>query len=78
MESLIPTSSKKKVEAGVLTYSAAGHVMAGDSFQVSARRELEEECGLKINEEVNVKLISSHWFSKKYPTKIEKEYFNVF
>ena len=37
---LIPTASRIKAEAGLLYHSAAGHVLSGESYVDSARREL--------------------------------------
>ena len=74
---LIPTASEKKVEAGGLFHSAAGHVQSGDGYAISACRELWEETGLKA--EVNqVEFFGSFWVEKNYPTRSEKERFEVF
>ncbi|MBP1740464.1 MAG: Nudix hydrolase, partial [Deltaproteobacteria bacterium] len=43
---LIPTASRLLAEAGLLYKSAAGHVLSGESYLDSARRELLEETGL--------------------------------
>lgn len=74
---LIPTASDKKVEAGGLFHSAAGHVQAGDNYNVSACRELWEETGLTVNVD-QVELMGSFWVEKDYPTRSEKERFEVF
>jgi isopentenyldiphosphate isomerase len=76
-EYLIPTASDKKVEAGHLFHSAAGHVHAGDSYNASACRELWEETGLKA-EPGEAKFLGSFWVEKDYPTRKEKERFEVY
>lgn len=74
---LIPTASEKKVEAGKLTFSAAGHVQSGNNYLESACRELLEETGLKA-EVSQVEQFGSFWVEKEYSTRIEKERFEVF
>ena len=37
----------KNTGAGLLDYSASGHVPQGESYEISAVRELEEELGIK-------------------------------
>jgi 8-oxo-dGTP pyrophosphatase MutT (NUDIX family) len=72
---LIPTASGIKAEAGLLYHSAAGHVLSGESYENSARRELQEETGLTA-EELNY--LGAFWFEKDYPSRLEKEYFHVY
>ncbi len=72
---LIPTASGKKVEAGRLYHSAAGHVMAGESYRDAALRELKEETGAVAE---SVSLLGSFWFEKDYPSRIERERFEVY
>lgn len=74
---LIPTASERKVEAGGLFHSAAGHVQAGDNYVKSACRELWEETGLAADEN-QVELMGNFWVEKDYPTRSEKERFEVF
>ena len=74
---LIPTASEKKVEAGGLFHSAAGHVQSGDDYAISACRELWEETGLKAGVD-QTELFGSFWVEKDYPTRSEKERFEVF
>jgi len=76
-EYLIPTASKKKVEAGKLYHSAAGHVPSGESYLQSAKRELLEETNL-IASQRDFKYLGTFWLDKRYPTRIEKERFEVF
>ena len=75
-EYLIPTASDKKVEAGGLFHSAAGHVTSGQSYNESALRELWEETGIKSSDEPE--LLDKFWMEKDYPTRKEKERFAVF
>lgn len=72
---LFPTASKAKVEADKLFHSSAGHVRAGESYKISALRELQEECGINANEAI---LIGTFWFKKQYENRIEKERFEVY
>jgi 8-oxo-dGTP pyrophosphatase MutT (NUDIX family) len=72
---LIPTASKIKTEAGLLYHSAAGHVLSGESYADSARRELREETGLTTED---LHYLGTFWFEKEYPSRIEKENFHVF
>jgi isopentenyldiphosphate isomerase len=72
---LIPTASGIKAEAGLLYHSAAGHVMSGESYLDSARRELQEETGLMADD---LEFLGAFWFEKKYPSRIEIEYFHVY
>ena len=39
-------STKKKKDAGKWSYSAAGHVNAGEDYPMAALRELKEELGI--------------------------------
>ncbi len=73
---LIPTASDKKVEAGGLFHSAAGHVTSRQSYSEGAKRELWEETGVQTNFEPQ--LLGSFWLEKDYPTRKEKERFEVF
>ncbi|MEY2986445.1 MAG: hypothetical protein RJB24_674 [Candidatus Parcubacteria bacterium] len=72
---LFPTASSIKVESGKLFHSSAGHVCSGESYMQTAIRELEEECGIKVNQ---VKLLDSFWFEYDYENRIEKERFEIF
>jgi len=72
---LIPTASKIKPEAGLLYHSAAGHVLSGESYMDSARREFLEETGLVAD---NLEFLGAFWFEKEYPSRIEKESFRVY
>jgi 8-oxo-dGTP pyrophosphatase MutT (NUDIX family) len=72
---LFPTASEAKIEAGKLFHSSAGHVRAGESYKISALRELQEECGIIANEAI---LIGTFWFNKQYKDRIEKERFEVY
>ena len=74
---LIPTTSEKKMEVGKLTFSAAGHVQSNDNYVKSACRELREETGLEAKEN-QAELLGSFWLEKDYPTRSEKERFEVF
>ena len=72
---LIPTASRLKAEAGLLYHSAAGHVLSGESYVDSARRELLEETGLAAED---LEYLGAFWFEKEYPSRIEKESFRVY
>lgn len=72
---LFPTASILKAEAGRLFHSAAGHIITGESYKEAAIRELSEECGVDAE---NVKSLGNFWFEKDYPTRKEKERFEVF
>jgi 8-oxo-dGTP pyrophosphatase MutT (NUDIX family) len=72
---LIPTASGVKAEAGLLYHSAAGHVLSGESYADSARRELHEETGLAAED---LDYLGGFWFEKEYPSRIEKENFHVY
>jgi isopentenyldiphosphate isomerase len=72
---LIPTASRIKTEAGLLYHSAAGHVLSGESYADSARRELREETGLAAED---LEYLGSFWFEKEYPSRIERESFHVY
>ncbi len=72
---LFPTASNLKVESGKLFHSSAGHVCSGESYMQTAIRELEEECGIKVNQ---VKLLDSFCFEYDYENRIEKERFEIF
>lgn len=72
---LIPTASGIKEEAGLLYHSAAGHVLSGESYADSARRELQEETGLAADD---LEYLGAFWFEKEYPSRSEKESFYVY
>ena len=72
---LIPTASGIKEEAGLLYHSAAGHVLSGESYVGSARRELQEETGLAADD---LEYLGAFWFEKEYPSRIEKENFHMY
>ena len=72
---LIPTASGLKAEAGLLYHSAAGHVLSGEPYVDSARRELLEETGLVTDD---LEYLGAFWFEKEYPSRIEKESFRVY
>ncbi len=72
---LIPTASEIKAEAGRLYHSAAGHVLSGESYVECAKRELLEETGLKVE---IFDYLGSFWFEKHYPSRKEKERFEVY
>ena len=72
---LIPTASRLKAEAGLLYHSAAGHVLSGESYLDSARRELLEETGMAAED---LEYLGAFWFEKEYPSRIEKESFRVY
>lgn len=72
---LFPTASSLKVESGKLFHSSAGHVCSAESYIQTAIRELDEECGIKVNQ---VKLLDSFWFEYDYENRIEKERFEIF
>jgi len=72
---LIPTASGIKAEAGLLYHSAAGHVLSGESYVDSAKRELQEETGLPAEE---LEYLGAFWFEKDYPSRREKESFHVY
>ena len=72
---LIPTASGIKAEAGLLYHSAAGHVLSGESYVDSARRELHEETGVAAD---HLEYLGAFWFEKEYPSRIEKESFRVY
>jgi isopentenyl-diphosphate delta-isomerase len=42
-------SKKKKWDPGLWTLSSTGHVKRGEAYDAAARRELEEELGLRTN-----------------------------
>jgi 8-oxo-dGTP pyrophosphatase MutT (NUDIX family) len=72
---LIPTASQIKAEAGRLYHSAAGHVLSGESYLNCAKRELSEETGLEPG---NLEYLGTFWFEKDYPTRKERERFQVY
>jgi 16S rRNA (adenine1518-N6/adenine1519-N6)-dimethyltransferase len=72
---LIPTASELKVEAGRLYHSAAGHVLAGESYEESALRELLEETGLKGD---GIEYLGAFWFEESYAQRVERERFQVY
>ena len=72
---LIPTASGIKAEAGLLYHSAAGHVLSGETYIDSARRELQEETGLTAD---RLEYLGAFWFEKEYPSRVEKERFHVY
>jgi 8-oxo-dGTP pyrophosphatase MutT (NUDIX family) len=72
---LIPTASRIKAEAGLLYHSAAGHVLCGEPYVDSARRELQEETGLSAD---RLEYLGAFWFEKEYPSRTEKENFHVY
>ena len=72
---LIPTASRIKAEAGLLYHSAAGHVLSGESYVDSARRELREETGLSAD---RLEYLGAFWFEKEYSSRTEKESFHVY
>jgi 8-oxo-dGTP pyrophosphatase MutT (NUDIX family) len=72
---LIPTASQKKAEAGRLYHSAAGHLKSGETYQESAKRELLEEVGIRVDK---VEYLGGFWFEKDYATRKEEERFEVY
>jgi 8-oxo-dGTP diphosphatase len=72
---LVPTASQIKAEAGRLYHSAAGHVLSGESYLDCAKRELVEETGL---ESEIFEYLGTFWFEKDYPTRKERERFEVY
>ena len=72
---LIPTASQKKAEAGRLYHSAAGHLHSGETYQESAKRELLEEVGIRVDK---VEYLGAFWFEKDYAARKEKERFEVY
>jgi 8-oxo-dGTP pyrophosphatase MutT (NUDIX family) len=72
---LIPTASEIKVEAGRLYHSAAGHVLSGETCRECAQRELLEEAGVLAG---SLEHLGSFWFEKDYPSRKEKERFEVY
>jgi 8-oxo-dGTP pyrophosphatase MutT (NUDIX family) len=72
---LVPTASQIKAEAGRLYHSAAGHVLSGESYLDCAKRELVEETGLQPE---IFEYLGTFWFEKDYPTRKERERFEVF
>jgi 8-oxo-dGTP pyrophosphatase MutT (NUDIX family) len=74
---LIPTASDIKVEAGGLFHSAAGHIPTGEGYKKGAVRELWEETGLRA-EEKDFSFFGTFWLEKEYPTRVERERFEVF
>ena len=74
---LIPTALNKKVEAGLLNHSAAGHVPFGETYLESAKRELQEETGLIAKVE-DFKYLGNFWMKKDYKVINVKERFEVF
>src|SRR4030042_5970600 len=74
---LIPTASEKKVEAGLFSHSAAGHVPTGEAYLKSARRELFEETGLLIPEK-DFSYLGTFWMEKDYKIINVKERFEVY
>ena len=73
---MIPQAAQQKVEAGFY-HSSAGHIGAGESYRSGAYRELLEETRLDIPED-QFRLIGSYWLEKEYPTRTEKERFEIF
>jgi 8-oxo-dGTP pyrophosphatase MutT (NUDIX family) len=72
---LIPTASSIKAEAGRLYHSAAGHVLSGEPYADCAKRELLEETGI---EATNLEYLGTYWFERDYPTRKERERFEVY
>ncbi len=73
---LIPTASRIKAEAGLL-YSVPqpGMSCPGNLYVDSARRELQEETGVAAD---HLEYLGAFWFEKEYPSRIEKESFQVY
>lgn len=74
---LIPTAASHKSEAGRLYHSAAGHVSSGESYRYAAVRELLEETGLESTAN-EIQYLGTYWSNFDYPTKIERERFEIF
>lgn len=72
---LIPTASSIKAEAGRLYHSAAGHVLSGEQYLDCAKRELLEETGV---EAASLDYLGAFWFEKDYPSRKERERFEVY
>lgn len=61
---------------GYLDHSSAGHVDPGESYEKAARRELNEELGIK---DVELKYIGqSRTYGEKYPGRLVSHVFNIY
>ncbi len=61
---------------GYLDHSAAGHVEIGETYEEAAKRELEEELGIK---DVALEYVGhGHTENEKYPDRLVSHMFDVF
>lgn len=61
---------------GYLDHSSAGHVEVGESYEEAAKRELEEELGIK---DVELKYVGhGSTINEKYPGQIVSHVFDIF
>jgi isopentenyldiphosphate isomerase len=74
---MLPTASDKKVEAGGLFHSSAGHIPSGETYLQAAQREMQEELSLTVGEDDFI-FFGSFSYVKEYPTRKENERFEVF
>lgn len=73
----VPTAAAQKVEAGGLYHSSAGHIPTGETYRAGALRELKEETGVTAHEE-DLECLGAYWFEKDYPTRKERERFEIY
>lgn len=74
---LITTAAAQKVEAGGLYHSSAGHIPTGETYRQGALRELKEETGVTAAES-DLEYLGVYWFEKDYPTRKERERFEIY
>lgn len=67
-------SDKKMNAAGLLDLAAFGNVMAGESYEEAARRELKEELGI----DCNLKFLAKFYQEVKNDDKVYKIFCGVF
>lgn len=65
----------RRLYGGMWESSACGHVMAGESYDSAAKRELEEELGIS---EVDLEMVDEFLFSTEFETQFTRLYTCVY